>query len=238
MLEKSRPSAVFPLHPPGPGSLMATTAYRSSPIRRPRRTKAEMDAIREALYDCLVDEHPMSVRQAFYAMTVKGAISKTEKEYKGTVVRLLGDMRRNQEIPYEWLADATRWQRRPTTFSSVESALRRTASTYRRALWDDTPVAVELWLEKEALAGVLVEVTDQWDVPLMVTRGCPSMSFLFSAAESILDRSNNGQETLIYYFGDHDPTGRHRQAGSQRHRGGPRSPGGCVARSRSDRDNQ
>jgi hypothetical protein len=119
-------------------------------------------------------------------------------------VRLLGDMRRDGTIPYTWLADATRWMRKPTTFSSAEAALRRTAEVYRRALCDDADVAVEIWLEKEALAGVLVDVTDEWDVSLMVCRGYPSMSYLHSAADVITDRE---QRTIIYYFGDRDPSG-------------------------------
>ena len=149
----------------------------------------------------------MSVRQVFYRLTAQGMIDKTEAEYKGTVCRLLAELRRSGAIPYHWLADSTRWMRRPRTFCSIEEALRRTASTYRRALWDDAPVCVEIWLEKEALAGVLVEVTDEWDVPLMVTRGYPSISFLYAAGEAIRERSDNGQRTEIYYFGDRDPSG-------------------------------
>jgi len=149
----------------------------------------------------------MTVRQVFYALTTKGVIAKTEAEYKGTVCRLLAEMRRSGEIAYTWLADATRWMRRPTTFSSADAALKRTAEVYRRALWDDSPVCVAIWLEKEALAGVLVEITDQWDVPLMVTRGYPSMSFLHSAAVAVAGRAAEGQHTHIYYFGDRDPSG-------------------------------
>lgn len=52
-----------------------------------------------------------------------------------------------------------------------------------------------------------MDVTDEWDVPLMVTRGYPSMSFLYSAADAIRRRSDNGQRTAIYYFGDRDPSG-------------------------------
>lgn len=183
-------------------------AYGTSPIkRRRRRSAAEMDVIRTAIHDELAADRPMTVRQLFYRLTTTGVIEKTEAEYKGTVCRLTAEMRRAGDIPYHWLADATRWMRKPKTFSSVEDALRRTASTYRRALWDDAPTAVEIWLEKEALAGVLVDVTDEWDVPLMVTRGCPSMSFLYSAAEMIADRERSGQRTQSYYFGDYDPTG-------------------------------
>jgi hypothetical protein len=160
-----------------------------------------------AIVETLAADHPMTVRQVFYRLTAEGVIPKTEAAYKNTVCRLLADMRRAGEIPYYWLADATRWQRKPRTFSSVESALRRTAETYRRALWDEAPVVVEIWLEKEALAGVLVEITDEWDVPLMVTRGYPSMSVLYSAAGAIAERHENGQRTHIYYFGDRDPSG-------------------------------
>jgi hypothetical protein len=62
-------------------------------------------------------------------------------------------------------------------------------------------------LEKEALAGVLVDVTDPWDVPLMVTRGYSSISYLHSAAQTIYGRAEQGKHTTIYYFGDRDPSG-------------------------------
>src|SRR5262249_28588791 len=82
--------------------------------------------------------------------------------------------------------------------------LRLTAQTYRRAVWDTQASYVEIWLEKDALAGVLYDVTEEWDVPLMVTRGYASLSFLHSAAETI---SSHSKPTYLYYFGDHDPSG-------------------------------
>ncbi|MEK6328669.1 MAG: hypothetical protein AABM66_14265 [Actinomycetota bacterium] len=82
-----------------------------------------MQTIREAIVAVLAQDHPMTVRQVFYQLTAGGVIAKTEAEYNGTVCRLLGEMRRSGEIPYEWLADATRWMRKPTTYSSIESAL-------------------------------------------------------------------------------------------------------------------
>jgi hypothetical protein len=165
-----------------------------------------MEAIREAILAALEDDHPQTVRGTFYLLSVVGVVPKTDdaRGY-GTVQRLLAEMRRAGVIPYGWIADATRWMRKPKTYSSVEQALRRTAETYRRALWDEGDVYVEVWLEKEALAGVLAETTSQWDVPLMVCRGYPSISFLHSAAEEIANRQ---QWTQIYYLGDHDPSGR------------------------------
>ncbi len=75
---------------------------------------------------------------------------------------------------------------------------------YRRALWDDQPDYLEIWLEKEALAGVLYDATYDWDVPLMVTRGYPSLSYLYAAAQTVAEV---GKPTYLYYFGDHDPSG-------------------------------
>lgn len=94
-------------------------------------------------------------------------------------------MRRARELPYDWLADNTRWQRKPRTFDSVEDALRNTAAFYRKALWNEADSYVEIWLEKDALAGVVYPVTSMYDVPLMVARGYASLSFLYSAAEAI-----------------------------------------------------
>lgn len=188
---------------------MTTTAtrkrpYRSSPIKRQRRSKADIQAIRDTIYEVLSDSNPMTVRQVFYQLVSRGAIDKTEAQYKSTVCRLLVDMRRDGTIPYDWLADSTRWMRKPTTHSSLAAMLERTQETYRRAIWDNQDVCVEVWLEKEALAGVLYPITDQWDVPLMVTRGYPSVSYLYEGALAIAAQE---KPSYIYYFGDRDPSG-------------------------------
>ena len=150
--------------------------------------------IRQALYGILVAENPMTVRQVFYQAVSAGVIDKTETEYKHTIIRLLTDMRRAGDIPFGWIGDNTRWMRKP----------RLTKETYRRALWDNQDAYVEMWLEKDALAGVLSEETEAWDVPLMVTRGYPSVSYLYEAAAAI---QYQGKPAYLYYFGDHDPSG-------------------------------
>ena len=131
-----------------------------------------MEAIREAIYDVLATENPMTVRQCFYALTVRGMIEKSETQYNGTVVRLLTQMRREQIIPYSWISDNTRWMRKPNTYRGLGHLLRQTARLYRRDLWADADVYVEVWCEKDALAGVIMEETEVFDVPLMVSPGC------------------------------------------------------------------
>jgi hypothetical protein len=146
----------------------------------------------------------MTVRQLYYRAVSVGVVEKTEAAYKSTVCRLLGLMRRERIIPFDWIADNTRWMRKPRTYDSLESVLELTARTYRRAMWDEQPVYVEIWLEKDALAGVLMKETEKWDVPLMVTRGYPSLSYLHTAAEYITTLE---KPAYLYYFGDYDPSG-------------------------------
>ena len=154
-----------------------------------------MEARREALLDIIAVGRPMTVRQVFYQATVRGLVEKAESGY-GKVQADLTVMRRARELPYDWLADNTRWQRKPRTFDSVEDALRNTAAFYRKALWNEADSYVEIWLEKDALAGVVYPVTSMYDVPLMVARGYASLSFLYSAAEAIneLDVPRGGAE--------------------------------------------
>jgi hypothetical protein len=144
------------------------------------------------------------VRQVFYALTVRGVIKKAEGEYKQTVIRLLVDMREAGEIPFGFIADNTRWQRKPTTYVGLDACLNAAAKAYRRDLWAAMPVYVEVWCEKDALAGVLVEETSPYDVPLMVARGYSSITFLHAAADAL---KANGKPAYIYHFGDLDPSG-------------------------------
>jgi hypothetical protein len=163
-----------------------------------------MGDVRAAIRRLLEEDHPQTVRQVFYALTVAGLIAKHEREYQRTVVRLLSEMREAGKIPFEWIADNTRWMRKPSTFTGVESCLNATARHYRRDLWAAMPVYVEVWCEKDALAGVLMEETEPFDVPLMVAKGYASISFLHSAAMMIRAK---GKPAYIYHFGDLDPSG-------------------------------
>jgi hypothetical protein len=146
---------------------------------------------------------PMTVRQVFYQATVHGIVEKSEAGYDKVQTDLV-QMRKAGALPYGWLADNTRWQRKPRTFDSVQQALEDTARYYRKSLWVNAGAYIEIWLEKDALAGVVLPITNQYDVPLMVSRGYASLSFLHGAAEHI---SSLDVPTYIYHFGDFDPSG-------------------------------
>ena len=161
---------------------------------------ARMDG---ALLEILAADHPQTVRGTFYQATVRGIVDKTEAGYRA-VQRALVLLRERGLLPFGYIADSTRWMRKPRSFDGLEDALRDSWRHYRRSLWTSQRVNVEVWVEKDALAGVLYEVTQEWDVPLMVTRGYSSLSFLYECADSI---AASEKPTYIYQFGDYDPSG-------------------------------
>ena len=179
-----------------------------------RRTKAEMQAIKDGIYELCERYQPMTVRQLFYALSVRGFIAKTEGEYK-TTAKLVKAMRLDGQLPWDWIADNTRWMHKPTTYGGISDLLESSQRAYRRALWDPAtnPAYVEVWLEKDALSGVFYDVTSEFDVPLMPCRGYPSLSFVRSAAETMVHNlearlfNHNEPRITIYYFGDFDPSG-------------------------------
>ena len=151
---------------------VASKSYPASHIKHARSTKAEVESRRAALCRLAEQAAPATVRQIFYLATVAGLVPKTENGYD-MVQTDLTLMRRDGMVPYDWLANSTRWQRKPNTFNSVQEALQETARLYRKSLWADADAYVEIWLEKDALSGVVYPVTSMFDVPLMVRAAMP-----------------------------------------------------------------
>jgi hypothetical protein len=183
-----------------PEALLGTLGLKcdTSLTKRGRATEAVVEARPSELLHIIAQMRPMTVRQAFYQATVRGIVEKSEAGYS-KVQTDLTVMRRSGDLPYGWLADNTRWQRKPRSFGGIDEALQNCARFYRKDLWRQADAYVEIWLEKDALSGVILPVTAEYDVPLMVARGYASLSFLHCAAEAI--------PAYIYHLGDFDPSG-------------------------------
>ncbi len=180
-------------------------AYVTSPIKRHRASQGEMEIRAEFLIAYAAEQEPVTVRQLYYAAIVNDlpGVDKTESGYVKVQRQVLA-LRRAGRIPYSYVADSTRWMRKPRTYDSLEDALYSTARLYRRNLWRDCPDYCEIWIEKDALAGVILPVTDKYDCPLMVCKGFSSETFCFEAAENY---SEIGKPVVVYHLGDFDRAG-------------------------------
>ncbi len=181
----------------------------ASKSRRGRPVGDKALAIRDAVVALTGEYEVMTVRQIFYALTVRGVVPKDENAGYRPVQTQVLKMRREGLLPWTFISDTTRWQRKPPTYDSVEDALRETQQTYRRNLWRSQRIRPEVWLEKDALAGVVMEATTRWDVPLMVSRGTPSAPSLFGAAQEAANAwTCAGVTTIVFALYDFDAAGR------------------------------
>jgi hypothetical protein len=187
------------IYPDDPGWKKLCAASRTNG----RATQHQMDYRRAALWALTETLEPATVRQVYYQATVHYIVPKTEQGYE-LVQRCLVDLRLHYGMPFDWLVDNSRWMRKPSSYRSVEQMLKITAQTYRRSLWLDADSYLEIWLEKDALSGVLYEITAEFDVPLMVARGYSSLTFLKESAE-VIDKQE--KPVFIYHLGDWDPSG-------------------------------
>lgn len=185
--------------------MSAAELYEASPINRRRATREEMEERAEFLIDYAAEHGPVTVRQLYYQAEVHGApgIDKTESGYD-RVQRQVLDLRRRGRLPYNDIADLTRWMRKPRTYDGVAAALAATAQLYRKALWSEERTYVEIWCEKDALAGVIYPITAEYDVALMVARGYSSETFAF---EAVAAREGDPREYHVWYLGDFDRSG-------------------------------
>jgi hypothetical protein len=181
----------------------APVVYAASRIKRGRASKAEILSRRQALYQIVAEQKPMTVRQVFYQATIHRIVEKEESGYS-KVQRDLVEMRKSGWMPYGWIVDNIRSRRKHRSYCSPAHAIMETARLYRKDLWANADCYVEIWLEKDALSGVIDGVTSMYDVPLMVSRGYSSITFTYEAAEFIGDLD---VPVFIYHLGDFDPSG-------------------------------
>ena len=162
--------------------------------------------LRASILDMIEDEYiepPFTVRQAFYRLTTMSAVEKSEAGYR-RVQREILRLRREGGIPYRYVTDNTRIRRKPDTFDDLSEALEDTARFYRQSVWRDINAHVEIWCEKDALAGVMFPETNVYDVPLFCARGYSSETYAYNAAQEM---RATGKPGFVYYFGDFDPSG-------------------------------
>jgi hypothetical protein len=171
---------------------------------RARATQVQMQERREAIIQVIQSRAPLSVRHVFYAVTGMGLVPKTRGGYQ-KVQREVLRLRREGAVSYSAIVDGTRFVRRSQVFDDLDHALRalrETSRIYRRNLWSDSAFDIEVWCESDSIAGTIWPVVDEWAMPLYVTRGYASETFLYNSASSW------GSYVVVLYVGDYDPHGR------------------------------
>jgi hypothetical protein len=79
---------------------------------------------------------------------------------------------------------------------------------YKRNRWQDQPVHIEVWTEKDTIAPLIKDVArNKWDISGLISTGTFSRPSLVAAAKRIHEAWEQGKRIKIFYIGDFDPTG-------------------------------
>ena len=159
----------------------------------------------ETAHAILASDPPMTVRQVYYRLVASQVIENNPNQYQRIIYTLI-QAREKGLIPWRLIEDRSRRLR--DHYGSTDAAfwthhVLRHLTRYDRHPWQGQSRLVELWLEKEALSGILDRYASQYYLTLNVGRGFDSVTTVHDAAE----RYKYREEVLILYFGDFDPSG-------------------------------
>ena len=147
----------------------------------------------------------MTLRQLFYQLVTKNILENKESQYK-KLSTLLKDARMSGLIDWDVIEDRIRVPAMPNQFEDLSDLVQTAISAYRLDRWENQEYYVEVWVEKDALYGILEPITRKYHVHLLVNRGYSSTSALHESVLKIKEQQQY-KECVVLYMGDHDPSG-------------------------------
>ncbi|MBX3400883.1 MAG: hypothetical protein KF873_19295 [Gemmataceae bacterium] len=166
------------------------------------RTKNK--SLSKAAVEILEIEKPMTLRQLFYRCVSAGLLQNKQTEYK-RLGQVMTRVRESGEVPFEWMVDNIRSTIKPSSWSGLEDFGETVRRVYRKDFWARQLHHVEVFVEKDAIAGTIQPITyDVFDVALQVCRGYGSLSFVGGIASNW---RRIEKPIHAYYLGDYDPSG-------------------------------
>lgn len=180
-------------------------AYREVPNFR-ADTKILLGKIISVVEDYGQQGYRLTLRQLYYQLVATAILENVQKNY-AKLSDILGEARMSGLVDWEIIEDRTRVPKFPNEFANIADGIGTLIGAYRLDRWLGQENYVEVWVEKDALSGVLNPITNHYHVRLLVNRGYSSISAMHDAALRFLDAEERGKVCHILYFGDHDPSG-------------------------------
>lgn len=148
----------------------------------------------------------LTLRQLYYQFVSKGWIANKQSEYNklGSIVnkaRLAG------LIDWNHIEDRTRELESLNHFRNPAHVIQSSLHWFHTDRWADQPYYIEVWIEKDALTGVIEPVCQQNDIAFLSCRGYTSQSEMWGASQRMLEALNDGRKIIVLHLGDHDPSG-------------------------------
>ncbi len=150
----------------------------------------------------------LTLRQLYYQFVARDLIPNNIKSYKN-LGSVINDGRLAGLIDWNHITDRTRSLKKRLHWTDPADIINAVARSYHIDMWANQKYRPEVWIEKDALAGVIESVCQELDVPYFSCRGYTSQSEMWVGAQRIENWSQDkDQIPVIFHFGDHDPSGK------------------------------
>lgn len=183
---------------------MAKEAFVEIAFRR--KTVVLIEQANKIIAEMQQQGFTLTVRQLYYQFVARGLLENRQQNYQ-RLASVVDDARKAGLIDWNAIEDRTRYLRSYRTFANPTEALFAAARNYMEDLWADQDAYVEVWIEKDALLGVIEPACGEFRIPYFACRGYASSSELYTAGKRLRRMEAKGKRPLIFHLGDHDPSG-------------------------------
>jgi hypothetical protein len=151
----------------------------------------------------------LTLRQLYYQLVAGGVIPNRKQEY-AKLSDVLTNARMAGLVDWEAIEDRVRVPKMHPEWDNIADLVASACASYRLPRWQDQEYYVELWTEKDAIAGILKPITERYHITLVVNRGYSSATAMYDASKRFTEADPHGGEgkcCVLLYLGDHDPSG-------------------------------
>lgn len=183
---------------------MAKIEYVSKKFRADKIDLIER--VNEVVTEWQQQSYSLTLRQVYYQLVSKNIIENNMRSYKN-LGQLINDARLAGYIDWRAIEDRTRNLAGNNRWDDASQIIRASANQFKLDHWENQNYYVEVWVEKDALSNIVGRACNHLDIDYFVCRGYTSQSEMWSAAQRLINRQNQGKEIVLLHLGDHDPSG-------------------------------
>lgn len=160
----------------------------------------------------IIDEYEqlgfrLTLRQLYYQFVSRNWLANKQSEYK-RLGSLMTDARLAGIVDWNAIEDRARNLQTFPSWNDPASIVGVCSDAFALDLWKSQPNYIEVWVEKEALIGVLARPCGKWRVNHFACKGYTSASEMWDGGWNRLrGKKREGKDTTIIHLGDHDPSG-------------------------------
>ena len=180
---------------------MAKICYRDE-LHLNSKNIERLEEINQIIEEYAAQDYKLTLRQLYYQLVSRDIIPNKKTEY-AKLSHILKNGRMAGVVDFDAIEDRIREPKRPYWVEGVTDALEDTIKQYRLDRQEGQDVYIECWSEKDALFNILYRVTKYYHIYLVINRGYSSCTAMHDAHQRFECNDNN----IIFYLGDHDPSG-------------------------------